>query len=179
MPNFNIIETHEISTGKVETVNDAFDATKHDNGARNRLGSGGYVKDSAGRVIKVRYVRINSTVPPVEIVGPVYWKDNAKTTVTAVRSESVFGDTINSAAGILLNVNITNGNFGFIQVAGFRAAMAVPAATAPSDALVSATGNQALVRVAAGTAPTGLPVAIAITAVAGGVSDVMIAVESF
>lgn len=175
----NPSNTPEISTGNVATVNDARDTTKPNNGAKNPLGAQYVLSDSSGRLKKVRYVRYNPTAAVTDIVGPVYWKDNTFTVVTPTRSESVFGDTINGVAGILLNASITDGNFCFIQTAGYLAAMAVPAATAQSDALVSATGAQALARIAAGTAPTGKVVAFAITAVSGGVSDVLIALESF
>lgn len=177
MPNQNIVETMEVPSN-IATVNDAFDSTKHNNGARNPLGKAIYIEDSSGRIRKYRYVRHNPTAAVVEVVGPVYWKDNTFQVVTPTRSESVFGDTINGVAGILLNTAITDGNFTFIQVAGFLAAMPVPALTAQSDALVTATGLEALARVAAGTAPTGRVVAFALTAVAAGVSDVFVAIES-
>lgn len=171
------LETLEISTGNVATVNDLFDSTKFNNGARSSPGAATYISDSSGRLRKYRYVRHNPTAAVTEIVGPVYWKDNTFTVVTPTRSESVFGDTINALAGILLNTGVTDGNFVWIQTFGFLAAMPVPASTAASDALVTATGAQQLARVAAATAPTGRVAAWAITAVAGGVSDVLIAVE--
>ncbi len=174
----DFLQTMEISTGDVATVNDIFDSTKVNNGARNPLGAAIYISDSSGRRRKYRYVRYNPTAGVTDIVGPVYWKDNTFTVVTPTRSEALGGDTENVAvAGILMNASVTDGRFVFIQTFGFLAAMAAPASTAPSDALVSATGAQALVRVAAGTAPSGKVVAWAITAVSGGLSDVLIAVE--
>lgn len=175
--NAPFLETVEIFTGNVATVNDAYDTTKFNNGARTTPGAAVYISSSTGQLRKYRYVRYNPTAAVTAIVGPVYWKDNTFTIVTPTRSESVFGDTINAIAGVLLNTSITSGNFGYIQTFGFLAAMAVPALTAQSDALVSATGAQALARVAAGTAPTGRVVAFAITAVSGGNSDVLIACE--
>lgn len=168
----DFLQTMQVSTGNVATVNDA--------SAQNPLGAAIYISDSSGRRRKYRYVRYNPTAAVTEIVGPVFWKDNTFTVTTPTRSEGLGGDTLNvGLAGILLNALITPGNYGFIQVFGFLAAMPVPALTAASDALVSATGAQALARVAAGTAPTGRVAAWAITAVSGGVSDVVVAVEDW
>lgn len=178
--NAGFLQTVQVTTGNVATVNDAFDTKKPNNGAKNPLGAAFYLSDSSGRIRKYRYVRYNPTAAVTVVVGPVFWKDNTFTVVSQTRSESVFGDTINSVAGVILNTGITNGNYGFIQVSGFLAAMPVPAATAASDALVSATGIGQLARVAAGSAPTAIDVvAKAITAVAGGVSDVVIMLERF
>ena len=170
-------QTAEISTGDVATVNDLFDSTKPNNKARNPLGAAYYGTDSSGRPLKFRYVRVNSTVPPTEVVGPVWWKDNTFTVVTAVRSEAVH-DTANAVAGILINEDIGNGNFGFIQVAGFLAAMPIVAATAVGDAIIGGATGQLTARVAANTAPSNRLIAWALTAVSGGVSDVEIVLEN-
>lgn len=133
----------EISSGDPATVDDQ--------NARMPVGQAVYITDNLGQATKkLRYVKINSTVAPVEVVGPVYWKDRTKTVVTCVMSEAVAG--INSIAGVLLNKDITNGYHGFIQVAG-PITMPVVAATAAGDALVGAAA-QATARVAANTAPT-------------------------
>ena len=167
-------QTAEISTGNVATVNDLFDSTKPNNKARNPLGAAYYGTDSSGRPLKFRYVRIDSTVVPTEVIGPVWWKDNTFTLVTAVRSEAVY-DEANAVAGILLNVDITDGNFGFIQVAGYLSGL-ITATAAVGDALVGGASAQLVAAVAADTAPTNRVIGWALTA--GTTVDVDLALES-
>lgn len=163
----------EISTGDPATVNDAYDTTKYQNGARMQPGAAFYTKDSSGRIQKYRYVRLNSTAPPTAIVGPVYWKDNTRQVVTAVYSEALH---VNAAAGVLLNASATNGNWVCILVYGY-VNMVVAASTAAGDALIGASGNQLTARVAAGTAPTNKVLAWAQTAISSTKSDVEVVCE--
>lgn len=171
------IVTPEISTGDPATVNDAYDTTKVNNGAKITPGQAVYFLRADGSIIKCRYVRINSTTPPTYAYGQtLVWKDKQKTTVSAVMSEGVT-TTANSGAGILLNGSITNGNYGFMQVSGYAAAVPAPASTAVGDALICA-ASQAFARVAADTAPTDKVMAWALTAVSSNKSDMDIACES-
>jgi hypothetical protein len=174
------LQTIEISTGNVATVNDAyvsssFAANGLTNGALNPIGSCAYFTDNSGRRYKYRYVRLNCTTPPTFIVGPVFWKDNTFSIVTAVESEALFG--VNSVAGFLLNVNATNGNYVFIQTFGYLAAVAVPAGTAAGDQIIGAAGNQQVAKVSANTAPTNALLAYAETAVSGGTSNLHVCIE--
>lgn len=170
------------------SVNDAYDTSKFNNGTKNDLGKGFYFRDSKGRMLKFRYVRINSTTPPASpVVGPVYWKDNTFTVVTLVSAESVAG--INMVAGVLMNTNITNGNYGWIMVAGFSgagsdsgwgASLESITSVVGGDAVIPATGaTQTVARVAAGTAPTNRVIYWALTAVTSSLSDGLVAVEDF
>ena len=177
------LQTLHVSTGRPETVNDPFDTTKPNNGARNNPGVAEYVSDGTitGRRWKVRYVRLNSTTTATLIVGPVYWKDNTFQVVTIQSSEAIGG--INNLAGILLNANATNGNWVFVLAAGFIGAanigsIAVPALTASGDLLIGATGAQQFARVAIGSNRTNVEIAMALTAVSGGVADIFVQLES-
>ena len=180
------LQTAEVSTGNVATVNDAYQAypattgapnnyLAAQNGALNPLSSCLYLGDTSGRRTKYRYVRLNCTAPPVFIVGPVYWKDNTFTVVTALSSEALYG--INAFAGVLLNVNATNGNYVFIQTFGHLAGVVVAASTAAGDAVIPASGTQLFGRTAANTAPTNIVAAWAETAIASTKSDLFIVVE--
>lgn len=191
------LQTANISTGNVATVNDPFIASTPIgqggfglvNGARNPLGTAVYVSDgtTSGRRWKVRYVRINPTTPPAAyIVGPVYWKDNTFQVVTTNTAEAPAG--INGVAGFLLNAQATpsvlTGNYVFILVFGFIGAAnlgspTVPASTAAGDLLIGSAGNtQAMARSAAGANRTNVEVAYAMTAISGGLADVMVDLES-
>jgi hypothetical protein len=184
------IQTLQISTGNVQTVNDPFITGSlgqgqfgSPSGARNPLGMAAYISDgtTSGRRWKVRYVRMNATVPNSPfIVGPVYWKDNTFQVVTSLLSEALHG--VNAIAGLLMNANVTNGNFCFILVYGHVGAanigaVTVPASTAAGDALIGAAGQQTFARVAANTAPTNAVLAWAETAISGGVADIFTCLE--
>jgi hypothetical protein len=170
--------TPQITTGDWTTVNDAYDATKPFNGAQNDLGSAWFVRDSSGRLKKLRYVRLSGTgtIDSTTIPGVVYWKDNTFQVVTPTLSEAVTGKQ-NMVAGFLLNASATNGNFVFIQVGGFLSQAYAPVSTAVDDSMIGAAGAFTLARVAAGTASTYRPVAIALTAVASTKSDMFVCVE--
>ena len=178
------VQTAEVYTGVFSTVNDAYIASPGVSqgavgltlGARNPLGRTVYSTDlTTGRRFKNKYVRLNSTTTATLIVGPVYYKDETFEVVTIQSSESQFG--VNGIAGILLNVNATNGNYVYILTNGILAGVAVPASTAAGDCLIGAAGAQALARVAANTAPTNRKCAWALTAVASGVSDIYVEVD--
>jgi hypothetical protein len=175
MSTWPFVSAPEIFTGNVATVNDPFNTALFNNGARMLLGTRFYQTDSSGRRTKYVYVRLNSTTPPTLIVGPVFWKDNTFTVVTAVSTEGLYG--INAVAGLLLNANATNGNYVMIQLSGHAAAVPAPASTAAGDTIIGASGNQQLARVAANTAPTNNVFAFAETAVSGGKSDMYLALE--
>jgi hypothetical protein len=170
------VPTAEVYTGNPATVNDAFDTTKLNNGARIAPGNAVYLIDSVtGGVQKWRYVRVNTTVAATFVVGPVYWKDNTYQTVTQKTSEALMG--LNGLAGLMVNTSLTNGNFTFILVAGHYAAVPAPVSTAIGDSIIGAAGTQLVARVAANTAPTNTVLALAETAVAAGVSDMRVVVE--
>lgn len=170
------LPTAEIFTGNPATVNDAYDTTKLNNGARIAPGTAIYTVDSTtGGVLKWRYVRLNTTVDAAKVYGPVYWKDNTYQVVTQKDTEALMG--LNGIAGVLVNTNATNGSFVFICVSGHLAAMPIAASTAAGDSIIGATGTQLTARVAKGTAPTNTVLAMAETAVSGGNSDVRVCCE--
>src|ERR1700681_366802 len=122
---FPFLPTPEIFTGNVATVNDPFDTTKPNNGARMLVGMRIYQMDSSGRLLKYRYVRYNPTAAATltantNVPGVVYWKDNTFGVVTPTASEGIT-TKINQIAGYLLNAGVTAGNYCFIQVAGYLA----------------------------------------------------------
>lgn len=172
----------QVTTGVASTVNDpvlsasAGLISDYDNkgGARNLLGAVGYDIDSKNRLLLYKYVQLISTAKPTPIVGPVYFTDNTFQIVSPVSTEGAFG--VNGIAGVLLNVNASYSNYVFIQIWGYLAAMAVAGSTAIGDALIGAAGNQLTARVAANTAPTNTVLAMALTAVSSGNSDVIITV---
>lgn len=173
-------ENPQVTTGSFATVNDPRNTNQPNNGATNPLGILASNQDSSGRWQYYRYVRLNTTTPTTTLVGPVYWKDNTKQVVTTTMSDSLTA-LANSVAGVLLfGALATAGNFFWIQVGGYLAAMPVVASTVKSDILIGATGDQITARVAAGTASTNRPLAIALTdRTGGGASDLEIVVENF
>lgn len=156
----------------------------------NKAAAALYGANGWGAPLIVRYVRYNSTANPnlIATPGPVYWTDETYTTVSGVFTEGNPAATgnINSLAGWLLPnytalgltaaaaATALNGNWCFIATKGFLSGVAVPALTAVGDAIIGAAGNFTLGRVASGTAPTTKYVAIAQTAVAAGVADILI-----
>lgn len=170
------LPTAEIFTGNPTTVNDAYDTTKLNNGARIAPGTAIYTVDSTtGGVLKWRYVRVNTTVAATFVVGPVYWKDNTYQVVTQKDTEALMG--LNGLAGLLTNVNLTNGNFTFILVNGHYSAVPAPGSSAVGDCVIGTTGTQLVARVAQNIAPTNTVLALIETAVSGGKSDMRICVE--
>lgn len=191
------IQTLQISTGNVATVNDPFIASSLGQGqfgspfgARNPVGMAAYVSDGTltnpqtgtGRRWKVRYVRMNATTFAGPLVGPVYWKDNTFQVVTTLSTEAPAG--LNGCAGILLNANVTNGNYCFILTLGFIGvanigAMAVGGAAGAGGLIIPSAGQQLTTTVAAGTfSTTFTPIGYLMTAIGGGTADVYINIET-
>jgi len=171
--------TAEVYTGNPATVNDAYSSTATfpwPNGARQALGTALYTIDATtGSVLKWRYVRLNSTTTATLVVGPVYYKDNTRGIVTIQSTESLMA--LNGIAGLLVNVNATNGNFVFILTHGHYGGVAVPAGTAVGDSIYGAAGAQQVGKTSANTATPNVALALAETAVASGVSDLYVCVE--
>ena len=153
----------QITTGNVATVNDAYSTTisaanLYGNGAKNPPGAAFYLADSAGRVNKYRYVRLNPGTPPGSyIVGPVYWKDNTFTIVTTTLANALTAEA-SSFAGILLRAEATpalmTGNWVIIQVRGFLAAVAAVVSPTAGDEVYGTAGDQVFNgKVTSGTAP--------------------------
>lgn len=192
MAYYGEVFTPQISTGNVLTTVDLRDTTKPNNGATNPLGAKfrSNVVSAAnpnGFPVAYRYVRYNSATNAAVVAFPgvVFWTDATRTTVTSTLSEAYTG-TINMIAGYLLpnsasittlTAAILNGNFVWMQVAGFLAGAASVGSTAVGDALIGA--NTWLPgRTAAGTAPLNRVLAWAGTAIASSKSDVDIVIES-
>lgn len=196
---FTAIDTYSNTITQQPPIN----TPSNPNGAMNPAGSAYLLTKGAsegqailyagkgwGAPLIVRYVRYNSTANPnlIATPGPVYWTDETYTTVSGVFTEGNPAATgnINSLAGFLLPnytalgltaaaaATALNGNWCFIATKGFLSGVNVPAATAVGDAIIGAAGNFTLGRVASGTAPTTKYVAIAQTAVAAGVADILI-----
>lgn len=169
------------------------------NGAYNPPGSGfllspgasegpviAYLGNGYGAPLIVRYVRYNSTANPNLLAYPaaVYWTDETYTTVSGVFTEGNPAATgnLNSLAGWLLpnttSLALTgaaaatalNGNYCFIATKGFLPAAAVVAATAIGDAIIGASGNFTVTRIASGSALTTSRNAIALSGVSGNVT---------
>lgn len=146
-----------------------------------------------GGLVVVRYVRYNSTTNAalLSAPAPVYWTDETYTTVSGTFSEGNPASTgnMNSFAGYILvnstSLNVTgaagatalNGNFCFLVTRGFIPNAYVPASTAVGDSLTGTAGNFTLTRTASGTAPISLRCAIAQSAIASGVADVLVNTE--
>jgi hypothetical protein len=185
---FQPTQTPQITTGDWTTVNDPYLTPPpaeynypYPNGAQNPLGASYVVRDSSGRIKRIRYVRLSGTAAyslnVSTLPGIVYWKDETFQVVTPTMSECVTTKP-NLAAGFLVNQKATNGYFVFIETAGFLASCQVPSSTAVDDALYGAAGAFTMARTASGTAPTQRVAAFALTAISGGVSDVFVALES-
>lgn len=168
----------QLSTGDPATVNDVVNPTSTSGQPYQPLGTSFYTTDAQGRIRKYRYVKLVGTAKPALIVGPVYWADDTKTTVTPTLSESKTG-TVNSIAGVLLNAAATYGNAVCILVVGKATAVPVPALTAAGDTLIGAAGNQQFARVAAGTRAGSFEAAVALSAVAAGASDIDVCVDMY
>lgn len=178
--------TPEVFTGNPATVNDAYNTALPNNGARMPLGTPVYQtlgpnttpSSPVGARVKYRYVRLNCTTPPTFIAGgPLFWKDNTFTIVTAVAAEAPAG--VNGVAGILVNNNPTNGNYILMQTNGYNAAVQAAAGTVGGDAIIpGSAASMTTYRVASGTAPSQATLAIAVgNAVASGSIAAVIVVE--
>lgn len=158
--------------------------------APTALASVTYAKNGWGAPLIVRYVRYNSTANPnlLAYPAPVYWTDETFTTVSGVFTEGNPAATgnLNSLAGILLPnytaLNLTaanaalalNGNWCFIATKGFVPSAYVPGSTAVGDSLTGSAGNFTFTRTGSGTAPISRYNAIALTAIASGVADILV-----
>jgi len=181
-PTFPFQQTPEIFTGNPATVNDPYDATKFNNGARMALGTRFYQTDSSNRLLKYRYVRYNPTAAVTltagtNVPGVVYWKDNTFTIVTPTASEGV-STKLNQVAGYLLNASATAGNYVCIQVAGYLSSAVVGGGTAIDDLQIAATNTPLLTgRCVSGAYISARPVAISLAAVVGVLAPVLICIE--
>ena len=92
-------------------------------------------------------MRLNTTVAATIVLGPVYWKDNTYQVVTQKTSEALMG--INGLAGLLVNVNATNGNFVFILVYGHYPLLSLLPPGILAHSAVGATGTQVVTNVSA------------------------------
>lgn len=189
------IQTANITTGNMRTTLDLATATfgYATGGLRNPLGSAYYdnpttLANPSGVGGKFRYVKYQSIANPAVVAAPaiVYWVDEFSTTVTAVLAESQTGE-VNSVAGLLmvnsgdlpsLTAALLNGNYVWICVGGLVVAANTVAATAKGDSLLGAATNWVPARLASGTAPTSRPLGIAQTAIASGLADIKVTLES-
>lgn len=128
----------------------------------------GVTVEDQGKVY--RLVKFDNGVGNVASVagGVVHWKDRANSVVTSDQTDAQA--TINSVAGATLGV-ITDLYYCFIQIGGLQTCL-VAAATAVGDAMVGSTTDNTFGRTASGTAPVGVPYAIAYSAISGGTSSV-------
>jgi len=188
---------------------DPFNSGLLNNGAQNPLGSlycmpspsqGSIGLPSAagyGSFLWVKYVKYLSTGNPATVGGPapVYYTDETLTVVSGVSTESVGG--VNMVAGWLLPNTSTgatgagagftntvlngggNGSYVFIGLLGFIPGCVAAAGTAAGDAIIGLATNFAVNHIASGTAPTNKVLGWAMSAVSGGLCDVMAYVSPF
>lgn len=185
-----------VSTGNPATALDTRNTTQPYNGALNALGSlyaypcnTVLTGNGQGSALIIKYVRYNSTTNAAVLAAPapVYWADETYTTVTGTLSEAVAG--VNSIAGLMLlnsvslsgfTATVLNGNFIWIALVGFVAAMTSVGQTfAAGDAIIGLTGNFVVGKTVAGTAPTNLPLGFAQSATASSLVDVMLTLPVF
>jgi hypothetical protein len=185
---FSSVPTAQIDSRGPAYHEDTYSSTAILNGAKNVLGTSYYYVDSAGRQIKIKYVRLNNTVASTTLYcGPVYYKDNTLTVVTAKVSEA----KRNYVAGVLLNTSLTNGDFTWILTAGYcggssdsgwGAVVLCDAAGSAviGDLLVGGTSGQTPTLAAAGS-PSYKVAYVALTAAsgAGGTCDGWVVCEDY
>lgn len=124
-------------------------------------GALGTVSEDAGKVYRlVKFDNGQGNVAGV-VGGVVHWMDREAFTVTSDQTDAQA--TINSVAGGLLKVP-TDGQYVYVQIGG-RQACEVAASTAVGDAMVGSTVDLHFARTASGTAPVGVPWAIAYSAI--------------
>jgi hypothetical protein len=184
---------------------DPFNANLQNNGALNPVGGLFYLQPGEGGVpstgngrgsgLWVKYVLYKSTDTTAVVTGPapVYWTDETYTQVTDVVAESQDVNANSIAGWLMPNTTalgtaftiavLRNGGLGsyvFIGLQGFIAGASVAALTAKGDAVIGLAASPWVPgRVAAGTAPTNLVAAWALTAVAAGLSDVQAVLPIF
>lgn len=132
-------------------------------------------------VYQLVYYKSTGNPAPAAAPAPVYWATAQFDTVTGVESESYMG--LNSPAGYLclnttalptLTPTLLNGALCLVQVAGVVLNAISPAAVVAGDWLIAAAGNFTAARVAAGTAPGYKPFGRAMTAVSGGLCNILL-----
>ncbi len=130
-------------------------------------------------------VQYKSTANPAPVAAPapVYWTDNTFTVVSGVESEGIV--TPQGIAGYLmpnttdisgLTATQLNGSLCLIQVAGYLKGAYGPTAGSPGAGvwIVGTSGNWASTTSASGTAPGYRSLGVQLTAVSGGVCDVLV-----
>jgi len=140
-------------------------ATVADATAANLPGATLAVQDLSGNMVTFRYVQLAASgLATITAVTPVYFTDQTCGVVTntpanAFTHVASTDSAVESAAGFLLNANMTAGQYGFIQTGGYNPNITSPASVVKGDRLVlsNAAGTaptaNLLVRVAGGTAP--------------------------
>ena len=188
------------ATGNPYTVLDTYNTALYNNGARMPLGSlariplpaynVGATPKGAGSYLTAKYLRYLSTANPATVAGPspVYYVDETLETVSGVESEGLgvnfiagwmLPSTATTSIGTAFTAAALNGNFVYVGLKGFIPAAISVTSTAVGDALIGASGNFTVARVAAGTAPTNRVLGWALTAIASGLSDVLAVVDEF
>ncbi len=93
--------------------------------------------------------------------GVVHWMTRASSVVTSDQTDTQA--TINAVAGATLGV-VTDLYYCWVQIGGFQVCK-VAASTAVGDVMVGGTTDNTFARTASGTAPVGIPYAIAYSAI--------------
>ncbi len=153
-----------------------------------------------GAPLQVAYVLYGSATNPNFLASPglVYWVDKSFTTVSGAVADGAF--STNGVAGWIL-VNTTNypgsytgatlatlvnnsfststtpysgGSYVFIVTGGYIPGATSVASVAAGDYLIGGGTSFTPARMTAGTAPTNTVAGMAVTAVAGGLSDVLV-----
>lgn len=169
------------SSGDYTAVNDAYTASPTPGGAYPDVTRSGQPLVQPGTRVRVFsslggppvvlvYGRYNPTahvaLSAANVPGLVYWKATDGFTVTPTYSENVAAGVKGFEAGILLNPNVGDGNFTWVQTGGICPGVNCPAGTVAGDGLQGGAGTAlVLTRVAAATLATAyLPGIIALAA---------------
>lgn len=129
--------------------------------ALNIPGQLGLVTEDAGKVYRIVQFDNGSGNVAAIVGGVVHWKDREAFVVTSDQTDAQA--TINSVAGGT-QVIATDQYYTAIQIGG-RQSVKVAASTAVGDAMVGSTTDNTFARTASGTAPVGVPWAIAYSAI--------------
>lgn len=185
--------------GNPYTYIGAYNSTLYNNGALMPLGTVACVSLPAsalgtakgkGSYLIMKYVQYKAASAPSPVAGPapVYYIDE---TLTAVSGAAADASGLNGAGFLLPNTTSISGltdamlenNFVWIGLAGVIPGCAAPASTAVGDLLVaSGTSSFLLARSAFSASANGVsarPMGYAMSAVSGGLSDVMAAMVAF
>jgi hypothetical protein len=139
----------------------------------------------AGAPPVYKYVQYQSTANPAVVAAPapVYYTDETFTIVSGVFSESLTASAAsvagylmpNSTALSTLTAATLNGNWVWIQIAGFLAGAYAPTSGgAVGSTIQGLTGNWTSIAVGAGTAPVNRVLGIQLTAIASSACDVLV-----